>query len=60
MTEELVQIGTHDLRGALCKGGGFTMLELRDADDGDCTIVNEDDLVALRDFINLVIEEIDK
>jgi hypothetical protein len=51
------QIGNNDLRGEVLPGGGFNHVALRDADDGDVIIVNEDDLVALRDWLTRVIEE---
>lgn len=55
-TEE--QIGTHDLRYSDTSIAGFYHVSLRDADDGDVIIVNEDDLVALRDRINKTLEKI--
>lgn len=49
------KVGTHDLRIDTEPTGGFHHVALRDADDGDTIIVNEDDLVPLRDKLTEVI-----
>ena len=51
------QVGTNDLRYNDTPQGGFCHVLLRDADDGDVIIVNEDDLVALRDRLTRTIEK---
>jgi hypothetical protein len=48
-------VGTHDLRIDVTPSGGFHHVALRDADDGDVIIINEDDLIPLRDYLNEVI-----
>ena len=49
------RIGNHDLRIDATPAGGFHHVALRDADDGDTIVVNEDDLIPLRDKLNEVI-----
>lgn len=53
------RIGTHDLRMDTTPCAGFYHVTLRDADDGDVIIVNEDDLIPLRDKLNEVIAKVD-
>lgn len=50
-------IGTHDLRLSSGSSGGFVHVILRDADDGDVIVINEDDLRALRDRLDQIIKE---
>lgn len=50
------RIGTHDLRLDATPSGGFYHVTLRDADDGDVIVVNEDDLMALRDRLTQIID----
>jgi folate-dependent phosphoribosylglycinamide formyltransferase PurN len=50
-------IGTHDLRYEDKAEGGFVHVVLRDADDGDVIIVNEDDIRALRDRLTKTIQD---
>ncbi len=56
-TDEWEQIGNNDLRLDATPQGGFFHVALRDADDGDVIIVNEDDVEALRDRLTKVLEE---
>jgi hypothetical protein len=50
-------VGNNDLR-IWCDGaGGFYHVTLRDADDGDTIIVNEDDVQTLRDRLTRILEE---
>ena len=51
------QVGTHDLRYEDVLTDGFCHVVLYDADDHDRIVVNEDDLVALRDRLNKTITE---
>ena len=51
------QIGNNDLRLDATPAGGFFHVFLRDADDGDVIIVNEDDVRALRDRLSRHIVE---
>lgn len=57
--DEWETIGNNDLRLQVdprdC--GGFYHVTLRDADDGDVIVVNEDDIIALRDRLSEIIEE---
>lgn len=48
-------IGNNDLRLQYDSDGGFHHVVLRDADDGDVIVVNEDDLVSLRDRLSEII-----
>ena len=50
-------VGNHDLRMDAQCIGGFWHVVLRDADDGDLIMINEDDLVALRDKLNQIIQK---
>lgn len=52
-----LQIGTNDLRAVADGAGGFGHVVLRDADDGDTIVVNENDVSSLRDYLNIVIEK---
>ncbi len=54
------RIGTHDLRLNADPHGGFYHVTLMDVDDADVIVVNEDDLVALRDRLSGVIAIIQK
>ncbi len=49
-------VGNNDLRYDDTPLGGFHHVMLRDADDGDVIIVNEDDLIALRDRLDQTIK----
>ena len=55
MSDNWEQVGAHDLRYDDTPAGGFHHVILRDADDGDTIVVNEDDLVALRDRLDRTI-----
>jgi hypothetical protein len=50
-------IGNNDLRAEVDVSCGFAHVVLRDADDGDVIVVNEDDVVVLRNYLNRVIAE---
>jgi len=56
MFEEI--IGTHDLRLDSKPAGGFRHLVLRDSDDGDTIVINEDDIEPLRDKLSQILQEI--
>lgn len=49
------KIGNHDLRLDDEPLGGYVHVALTDADDGDVVIINEDDLVPLRDELSKII-----
>lgn len=53
------KIGSNYLRATVLIGGGFVSVCIEDADDddGDIIIVNEDDIEALRDYLNEVLAE---
>lgn len=51
------QVGNNDLRYNDTPEGGFCHVVLRDADDGDLIVINEDDLVALRDRLDKTIKD---
>jgi hypothetical protein len=54
---EEIQIGNNDLRASCDMAGGFAHVVLRDADDGDLIVINEDDIVPLMQYLNRVLEE---
>ncbi len=60
MNLEWEQVGNHDLRINAKPKGGFFHVALRDADDGDVVMVNEDDVRALRDRLTKVLEDMAK
>jgi hypothetical protein len=41
------QLSGTDIKYADVSGGGFCMVRLRDADDGDVIILTEDDIISL-------------
>ena len=51
------QVGNNDLRYDDTPQGGFCHIMLRDADDNDVIIINEDDVVTLRDRLTQTIEK---
>jgi hypothetical protein len=53
------RVGNNDLRYSDNPHGGFRHVVLRDADDGDVIVVNEDDLVALRDRLTRTINQLE-
>lgn len=55
---EWEQVGNNDLRFCCDGAGGFYHVTLRDADDGDVIVVNEDDVEALRDKLTEVLGRI--
>lgn len=50
------QVGNNDLRVQAEGIGGFRHVTLRNAGNGMVIIVNEDDVEALRDYLNAVLE----
>jgi hypothetical protein len=52
------QVGTHDLRIDTTPQGGFHHVVLKDADDGDVIVINEDDLIPLRDKLSEIISNL--
>jgi hypothetical protein len=58
MSQTLDYIGlVNDLRVAQDKAGGFIFVYLYDADDHDRYMLGEDEIVALRDYLNKAIAE---
>lgn len=55
MNDEWETIGNSDLRLQVDNDGGFNHVVLRDADDGDVIVVNEDDVGALRDRLTKIL-----
>ena len=55
---EWENIGNNDLRLSAVPIGGFRHVVLRDADDGDVIVVNEDDVRALRDRLSQELKEL--
>lgn len=47
----------NDLRVAHDKIGGFNFVHLYDADDHDKFMIDEDNIIPLRDYLNKVIEK---
>lgn len=57
MSDDWEAIGNNDLRLLDNGAGGFRHVVLKDVDDGDWIVVNEDDLEALRDRLSVIINE---
>ena len=59
MADEWEATGNNDLRLQIDGAGGFRHVVLRDADDGDVIVVNEDDVEVLRDRLSRELVERD-
>jgi vacuolar-type H+-ATPase subunit F/Vma7 len=56
MSKEWEAIGNNDLRMQYEPESGFHHVTLRDADDGDVIVINEDDIETLRDRLSQILE----
>lgn len=57
MSNDFEPCGNNDLRVRVGPSGGFIFVELYDADDHDHIVLQEDDIIALKKWLDQVVAE---